>query len=572
MTTSTEQDKNRLVTSIRVVASSTAMVAGVFTVALVILLAAEFLRASYLDVSYQSQIASQRSRLHQIADQDEAIRQIRQLDLSWRRSVFAWYRFSHLASRTLFIAIGILILSIQIVDYLAGPTPAKPGASRPPARSAVLEPLHLASLVAVGVLGAVAAVIGLQAPVPGLQAQASAAQPSERHWYRFRGPEGAGISPYSEIPVGFDGPTNQGILWKTAIPLPGHSSPVLWEDRLFVTGADTNDCQVYCLDANNGQILWVGHVKVQPDRLPKVPAETGLAAPTMATDGRQAYAIFATGDLVAFDMAGRLVWQVSLGLPDSPYGYASSLEAFDGLVIVQFDQGQPEDRASKVIALDGRSGKAVWQVNRPVGASWTSPILARIGTAWQLITVANPMIIAYDPRTGQELWRAEAVAGDLAASPIAAEGLVLAVQPYAKLVAVKADGRGDVTKTHVAWENDKAGPEVCSPLCDGRYVYLLDSSGMLTAIDLKGQLVYQQVIDLQFKASPSLAGKELLLISEDGTMLRIAAGPEFKELARYQIGEECTASPAFSRGRIYIRGRQHIFCIATKGSQDQTSQ
>jgi outer membrane protein assembly factor BamB len=427
--------------------------------------------------------------------------------------------------------------------------------------------VHLASLICAGVLVFLAILSNWQ-PLPGeTDEPGKSGQPISRYWYRFRGPGGAGISPYRQVPVQFGGPPGQGIVWKTPIALPGHSSPVIWEDRLFVSGADSNDCQVYCLAIDSGRLLWTGRLPIDPSQRPEVPAETGLAAPTMATDGRYAYAIFGTGQVVAFDMDGRLVWTRSLGVPDSPYGYASSLEAFDGLVIIQFDQGQPEEGKSRLLALDGRSGKTVWEKVRPVGASWTSPIIATVGPSVQLITVANPLVIAYEPRSGQELWRAAVVHGDLAPSPVAVADLVLAVEPYGKLVAVRATGAGDVTKTHLAWRNDTAGPEICSPLCDGKYIYLLDSSGLLTVIDIQGKLIYQQAVDLNFKASPSLADQEVLLISEEGVLVRLAAGPVYKELARYQLGEGCTASPAFAPGKMFIRTTGHVYCIATEQMQ-----
>ncbi len=215
-------------------------------------------------------------------------------------------------------------------------------------------------------------------------------------------------------------------------------------------------------------------------------------------------AIFAGGDIGCFTAEGRLLWQKPLGIPDSMYGYAASLTAFENLVIVQWDVGSETDQ-SKLIALDWQTGQTVWQTPRPVPNSWSSPTVVKIGDAYRILTAASPFVIAYDPRTGSELFRAECIEGDIAATPIFADGKIMTMQPYQKLVAIRTeDAAGDVTATHIAWQTEGAMPDICSPLSDGVFVWTLTSDGKLSGFKVSdGSEVYAQSLERMFQASPS---------------------------------------------------------------------
>jgi outer membrane protein assembly factor BamB len=285
----------------------------------------------------------------------------------------------------------------------------------------------------------------------------------------------------------------------------------------------------------------------------------------VVTDGRRVYAIFATGDIGCFDFNGKRIWTRSLGIPDSSYGYASSLAMYRNLILIQYDQGGPDDGMSKMIALDGFTGQTVWETKRPVPNSWSSPIVTEIGEQFQLLTCGDPWVIAYDPAKGTELWRAKCLAGDIAPSLIYANGLVFAIEPYSKLVAIRPDGRGDVTETHIAWSLEEGAPDICSPVSNGELIFLLSTEGLLSCYKVAdGKRLWEQDLRENFWASPSLVGDKLYLLTEEGVMLIVQSGPEFKELARYELGEECRASPAFADGRIYIRGLENLYCIGKK--------
>ena len=548
-------------------AVSVSVVGAVFGLVFLVLLVGDFVRWSLASQADQDRIAVIKRQLQTAGPGDEQIAAIRQIDLKVRRDMLAWFSFSRRCGLSLVVSVAVFLAGLKAASSLKGPLP-RPSPDRDRQDRQVRQGRYAVWSVtgSLTLLGVGAVVATLQPTVGLVEARLQAAAPSaeafSQNWYRFRGPQGGGVSPYANLVTDWDGPTGKGVLWKTQIPLPGHSSPIVWGDRVFVSGADKDRRQVYCLDVNTGKVLWTGDVPPAPTQGLEAQEQTGLAACTMAADGMRAYAIFATGDLAAFDLAGRLLWSKNLGVPDSAYGYASSLEVFGGRVIVQYDQGQADQGKSRLLAVDGASGQVAWEKTRPVGGSWTSPIVVKVDLKYQVVTAANPWIIAYDPNTGSEIWRASVVAGDMAPSPIYAGGLVLAIEPYSKMVAIRADGQGDVTKSHVAWQSDNGGPDICSPLSDGRYVYLLDTSGMVTVLNLSdGKLVYQQTVEGSFKASPSLVGESLYLLSEKGTLVRVAAGPSFKELGRCELGETCYASPAFANGRVILRGKEHLYCI-----------
>ncbi|HEY4761222.1 MAG TPA: PQQ-binding-like beta-propeller repeat protein, partial [Thermoguttaceae bacterium] len=340
-------------------------------------------------------------------------------------------------------------------------------------------------------------------------------------WPRFRGPGGRGISAFANIPTGWDGTSGKNIRWKMPVPLPGNNSPIVWKDRVFLTGADENHREVYCFDSSSGKLLWQKEVPGTPQstaRVPKVNDDTGYAAPTAATDGHRVFAIFANGDLAAFDFQGKPAWSKSLGIPDNAYGHASSLTTYKNLLLVQFDQkGSKSAWKSKLFAFDSASGKIVWQTDRDVPDSWTSPIVISNAGREQIITAASPWVIAYDPRSGQEIWRAKCLQNDIGPSPTFAAGKVFAVNESPALSAIRVDGVGDVTATHIVWKGEEGLPDICSPLANHEFVFLLASYGLLTCYDAEnGNILWVEEFSGDFSSSPSIAGKLVYVISRTG--------------------------------------------------------
>jgi len=234
-------------------------------------------------------------------------------------------------------------------------------------------------------------------------------------------------------------------------------------------------------------------------------------------------------------------------------------------VIVQFDQATSDDGLSKVIALNSLTGRTVWETKRPVGNSWSSPIVAKAQDNWRLFTTADPWAIAYDPATGAEIWRAECIMGDIAPSPIYANGFVFAVEPYSRFVAIRTGGKGNVTETNIPWFTEDDIPDICSPVSNGKLAWILTTDGLLTCYNVAdGKKMYDHEFDRAiFNASPSVVGDKLYLLNLKGVMHIVEAAAEFKEITTCKVDGKCFASPAFADGRIYIRTTKDIYCIGT---------
>ncbi|MGB8168101.1 MAG: PQQ-binding-like beta-propeller repeat protein [Chthoniobacteraceae bacterium] len=390
----------------------------------------------------------------------------------------------------------------------------------------------------------------------------------ETNWPRFRGPGGAGVYAPDDVPLTCDFKTGANIAWTAAVPAAGFSSPVVWDDRAFLSGGDEETREVMCFDVSSGKLLWqriVPKTAGGADEKAEVPDQCGMAAATVATDGRRVYAMFANGDLAAFTFDGDVAWSKHLAVPKNPYGHATSLLTWQDRVIVQFDQGQPDDQLSKLYAFDGATGAIVWQQPRPAGASWATPITFDAAGQSQLVTLAVPWVISYAAKDGTELWRADCLDGEVTPSPIFVRGTLFIVSPSNKLQSIRPDGSGDVTKTHLGWAAEDNIPDVTSPVSDGELIFVIDTSGTLTCYDAKdGTKQWQQDLGEECNASPSIAGHRLYLITKKGTLVVAAVAREFKELARSPLGEPVLASPAFAQHKIFVRGTRHLICIGDR--------
>jgi outer membrane protein assembly factor BamB len=386
-------------------------------------------------------------------------------------------------------------------------------------------------------------------------------------WPRFRGPEGTGVAKCKDVPATWDVASGKNVLWKTPVPLPGNNSPVVWNDRVFLTGASDEERMVYCFDADTGKLLWQQPVPGTPEstaKPPEVGEQTGLAASTAATDGQRVFAMFANGDLAAFDFTGKSVWARSLGMPKNSYGHAASLAMWRDRLLVQFDQGTVKEKLSKLLALDAATGKTVWETPREAPNSWPTPLVIQVGDQPQIVTCADPWVIAYEPTKGTEIWRAKCLRQDVGPSPTFAAGVVYTANEFPCASAIKADGRGDVTKSHVLWTAEDGLPDTCSPLANEQHLFLLASYGMLTCYDAKtgSKLWEEEFQDATFASSPSMVGKNIYVFSDEGKSWVVEPGQEgCKRVGEGNLGEKCVTSPAFQEGRLYIRGENHLFCL-----------
>lgn len=385
-----------------------------------------------------------------------------------------------------------------------------------------------------------------------------------KNWPVFRGPSGSGFVDNGNYPVKWDGASGDGILWKIAIDLPGWNSPVVWDDSVFLSGADKDKRAVYCVGASSGKVVWSQTAKMLASQV-NVMEDTGYAPSSLAADGKRVFAIFPNGDLYCFDFDGKELWSKNLGEQENIYGYASSLTMLGSLLMVLYDRGSGSDGKSLLMALQGGTGDCVWYARRDVPNSWATPIVVNAGSRMELITSANPWVISYDPLTGKEYWRANLMTGDVAPSPIFAGGFIMACNTGAVLGAVKAGGSGDVTKSHVAWKSSDNLPDISSPAANSELVFMADSMGNATCVDIKtGAKVWEHTFSTAFKASPTIVGKRVYLLDNDGVMHIVGASRSFNEEAACKLSEGAAATPAFISGRIYIRGVKNLYCIGKK--------
>ncbi|UCE48664.1 MAG: PQQ-like beta-propeller repeat protein [Phycisphaerales bacterium] len=558
-------------------AVATAVISAAFSLIVCVFMAANYGRSKIIDTPEELELLDLRAEVPDRPDDEQLVSRIRELDLHIRQKRARAIFRSRKGSFLLLGGVVVFLIGAKCADSLRKKLPALPSQGdrqNKQVRDAMWSRWAVTAAVVMLAIGVFSLMAGTRVNLPSADGPAVPSYPSieevNKNWPSFRGPSGNGISAYKNIPTKWDGETGQGILWKTKIPLGGNNSPVVWDDRVFLAGGDANDLQVYCFDTNSGDLLWTGHVtrvRPKPGEDPYEPYEdTGFSTPTVVTDGRRVYAIFVTGDLGCFDFNGRQLWEKSLGIPDSAYGYAASLAIYQDKILIQFDQGSMDDRISEMIALDGPTGDVFWRRKRPVANSWSSPIVVQIDNKFQLITSADPWVIAYDPADGKELWRVECLAGDIAATPIYANGLVFVMEPYSKTVAIRPDGQGEVTETHIAWANEDGGPDVCSPVSDGEVFFNL-ADGLLSCLKIAdGKMLWEEDLRAYFMASPSLVGDKLYLLDQDGTMSIAEYKPKYKELTKCKLGEKCHASPAFVDGRIYIRGFENLYCIGEKAT------
>ncbi|MEK6300771.1 MAG: PQQ-binding-like beta-propeller repeat protein [Acidobacteriota bacterium] len=438
-------------------------------------------------------------------------------------------------------------------------------------------------------------VIAVAASTPFL---AQAALKKDPNWAQWRGPEGNGVSSETNAPSEWSGSKN--IKWKTPIPGRGHSSPVVWGNRVFLTtdvegelvpgakavehkdegkpykhpdsiGAERKHAfKVLCVDRGTGTMLWEKTAyegTVYDDRHRK----SSYAAPTPATDGTYVFAYFGTEGLYCYDFSGKLIWKVSPG-PIAAFGMGTGTSPvlFDRTVILQCDEDNGEK--SFIVALDKKTGKEVWKTPRKVQASWSTPLIVRGPHRTEMITSGNELIISYDPKTGKELWRTKGHASNAIATPLAGNGMVFVYAgfPVKKTIAITLGGSGDLSDSkNIVWQYEKGTGYVPSSILYGEYLYLLSDRGIITCLEAKsGKIVYEGgriPIPATFTASPVAFDGKILLLSEDGDTFVIKAGPKHEVLATNSIAEPVYASPAISDGMIFIRGEQNLYCIgATK--------
>lgn len=385
-----------------------------------------------------------------------------------------------------------------------------------------------------------------------------------QHWPRFRGPNAAGLADPIDIPISF---TQKDYRWSAQLPGTGHSSPVVWNDRLFLTACDSDNATrfVVCLDADTGKSLWV---RKFPSRTYRQHADNSYAASTPAVDDRHVYVIWTTPDeyaLIALNHDGTDAWRANLGRYASQHGSGTSPVVFHDSVIVTNDQEGPE---SSVLAFDRLSGQVRWKTPRKTGsmAASTPCIFHPPGHSPQLVLTSRMEgFAAVDPTSGKLLWQApDAFAFRVVASPVVAGDLVIGncgEGPNGKtLIALRPPPDGN--KPEVAWQMLTHAPYVPTPLCKDNLLFTLSDTGTVSCLRAAtGQVVWQQRIGGAYYSSPVCAGDRLYCVSKKGDVIVLAASETYQLLGRASLGELCYSTPAVARGRIYFRTLSHLICV-----------
>ncbi|MFA9388408.1 MAG: PQQ-binding-like beta-propeller repeat protein [Prolixibacteraceae bacterium] len=377
----------------------------------------------------------------------------------------------------------------------------------------------------------------------------------QKQYNGFRGAFGQGISLAKSTPTSWDVSAGTNILWKVKVPVKGFSSPVIWNDKLFVTGANAQERWLYCYDKSTGKMLWqqqANNITGSPATPPKTSDDTGLAAPSVTTNGIQVVAIFGTGDIIAFDMNGQRIWAKNLGVPDNHYGHSSSLITWKEKVLIQYDT----NKGSRLIALNIETGATVWETKRTSHISWASPILADVGGKIQVVTSAEPSVAGYDVESGKELWKVDCLMGEVGPSPAFGNGLVVATNEYATLAVI------DPSKGSIVWENNEYLPEVASPVVADGLLIIATTYGVIACYDIhSGNKYWEAEYDEGFYSSPIVADGKIYSPDMKGIVHILKLDRELSKIADVAMGEAIMTTPSFSDGRMYIRGKENLYCV-----------
>ena len=427
---------------------------------------------------------------------------------------------------------------------------------------------------------------------------------SAADWPQWRGPRGNGASDEKNLPSKWSATEN--VAWKATIGGLGVSSPIVSGDRVFVTsqlgtgvrrpgnhprlaqGANAGvageralgsprDAQAaaeggtyFLVEAFNradGKRLWQHRLEATGP-LPGVHDKHNLASPSPVTDGQMVYAWFGTGQIVALDMSGKVVWQRHLGQEIAPFeinwGHASSPTLYGDTVLLLCDHAQ----ASYLLAVDKKTGKERWRVDRGKGRmSYTTPFVVESPTGPELIVNSSQRVDAYDPRTGAFLWHVGGSNQFPIPAPTFHDGVVYMTRGYRSgpYMAVRPGGRGDISASHVVWEVPTGAPYISSLVYHEGILYMASDVGAVTAIDAAtGKRIWQERVDGIFSASPVAADGKVYFVSETGETIVLKAGRQAEVLARNDVGERLIASPAISNGQIFLRSDDRLFAIGKR--------
>jgi outer membrane protein assembly factor BamB len=415
---------------------------------------------------------------------------------------------------------------------------------------------------------------------------------SAQNWPCWRGPTFDGVVAEKNFPIKWGDDDN--ITWKTTIPGRGHSSPIVWGERLFVTSCIEEDPKdkstprervLLCIERKKGAILW--QKTIVTSKLEGIHKENSYASSTPATDGKLVYVSFFEQPHVvvaAYDFDGKEVWRKTPGEFQSVHGFSSPPVLYKDLVIVNCDQdAEKHTKPAYLVAFDKKSGEERWRIDRPNRIrSYCPPLIVEAGGRMQMVLTGCKTVASYDPDTGKPLWNIEGPTEQFVASMILHKGhfYLTAGFPTYHVMCIRPDGTGNVSEnlivdgnakppktkpnpnSHVVWHETKGAGYVPSPVAFGDNIFLVHDDGRASCRDaMSGELHWLERLGGHHHASPVVADGHLYFIADDGVTFVLNASKQFEVIAKNPLGESCYSSPAFSRGQIFIRGAQHLVCI-----------
>ncbi len=403
---------------------------------------------------------------------------------------------------------------------------------------------------------------------------------SAENWPAWRGPAMNGISTEAGLPIKWS--TEENIAWK--LPMPGRSgsTPIIWNEHIFLnigTADGSGDLELWALNRADGKVMWKGPI-AGGNHLER---KQNMSSPSPVTDGQTVWVMTGVGVLKAFDFKGKELWardiQKDYGAFGLNWGYASSPLLHGGDLFVQVLHGMKTDDPSYILRIDGKTGKTEWRVERPTNAirespdSYTTPALLQQGKTTEIVITGGDVVTGHDPATGKELWRLDGLNpknnpfNRIIASPLVVGEIIIAPTRERPMLAIKAGGRGDVTNTHKLWSFDN-GPDVPTPVSDGKLLYSVTDKGVAYALDVRtGNVVYgpERLKTDSYSASPVLAEGKIYITSENEGMTSVyRSGPKFELLSENPLNDYCLSSPAISEGQIFIRTTGHLWAIGQR--------
>ncbi len=417
---------------------------------------------------------------------------------------------------------------------------------------------------------------------------------AERNWPQWRGPLGTGVAPNADPPVEWSETKN--VRWKVSLPGKGHSTPIVWGDRIFLTTAvpygeklppkhstapgthdgvpvtQRHEFVVLAINRRDGKIVWQKTVNK------KLPHEGGhytgsLASNSAVTDGEHVFASFGSHGLYCLDMNGEVKWQKQFGEMQTKHGHGESISPalYGDTLVVNWDHDGP----CYVVAFDKRTGRQLWKVDRDEDTSWSSPIIIEHDDKPQLIVTGTNRVRGYDLANGKVIWECGGLSSNVVATPVFAEGMLFAGSSYEKrsLLAIRLDQtRGDITGSdRVAWSRSRGTPYVPSPLLYGDSLYFLTHyQGILTRVtaqtgeDRPGPIRLGGIGNVY--ASPVAAGRRVYVTDLDGNTMVLSHEDKPRELALNHLNDVFAASAAIVGRELFLRGERHLYCIAEESA------